>query len=117
MAQARTTVAGKAIATVAAAVAPATSETVATANHPNLYALINVGGTATTVTIVSPGAFHTLRTAMANVTTGAITSTSRLVRLDQRYADANGNVTVTFSQVTGVTWQLLDLNPERLKEP
>jgi hypothetical protein len=34
-----------------------------------------------------------------------------MFQLDTRDADANGNATVTFSQVTGVTWELVELNP------
>ena len=69
----------------------------------NRFLLITVGGTATTVTIDSikacdQGFDH-------NLSTGSISNvTKALGPLDPaRFADANGNVAITYSQVTGVT--------------
>jgi hypothetical protein len=94
--------------TPGAAVAPATSEVI-TAPGWNVIADITIGGTATTVTIVRPG-----NMAAGDAVTdfvvgaGALTSTRRLVRIGSEYADpVTGAVTITFSQVTAVTWQIL----------
>jgi hypothetical protein len=108
MAQVLIPIPSAAAVTPGAAVAPATSEVI-TAPGWNVIAEIIVGGTATTVTVVRPG-----NMAAGDAVTdyvvggGALTSTSRFVRLGSEYADlVTGAVTVTFSQVTAVTWRIL----------
>lgn len=75
----------------------------------NRFVHVKVGATATTVTIdsVQPcdqGADH-------NLTSGSITSTDRMIGpLDpRRFADANGDVNISYSQVTGVTIALIEV--------
>ena len=96
---------GAAPITLLAAAAPTTSETITNPDH-DTWLEINVGGTATTVTVVRPGT-HEAGDAAADLTIGPLTSTNRLVRIGEEYTDtATGTATVTFSQVTAVTARL-----------
>jgi hypothetical protein len=111
MAQVRNRVNGHAAATPGAAVAPTATELVAIGPYP-LLAMVTIVGTATTITVNSPGAFQTLRAARAARVIGTgLTNTRRWFILDPLDADAAGNATVVFSQVVAVTWELLELNP------
>jgi hypothetical protein len=110
MAQAITSIPTAAAVTPATAVAPATTEVVADPSWGTIAEFI-VGGTATTITIVRPGTFGSGDAVSDYVVGGgALTSTSRFVRLGAEYADAaatpTGAVTITFSQVTAVTWRI-----------
>ncbi len=88
--------------------APTTTETVDTTGG-DVGLLVTVGATATTVGIVVPGNDE-YGTARPDVTSGALTSVTRLLRIPRSAADpATGLVTVTFSQVTGVTASVVKL--------
>ena len=110
MAQAVTSIPTAAAVTPTTAATPATTEIVTSPGWGTIAEFI-VGGTATTITITRPGTFA----GGDNVTDfivggGALTSTSRFVRIGAEYADAaatpTGSATITFSQVTAVTWRI-----------
>lgn len=82
--------------------APTVSETVDVSGG-TVFLLVVIGATATTITIpVGPkDAFGRTQT---SITSGALTSTTRVLRLTRDMADpTTGLVTVQFSQVTNVT--------------
>lgn len=86
--------------------APTTSDTIRPDGALILY--VKVGGTATTVTVVVPGNQPYSGTATSDLSTGSITSTERAFYIPASIADpTTGLVTVTYSQVTGVTAALL----------
>lgn len=86
---------------------PTTSDTVTPDEGLLLY--VKVGGTATTVTIVIPGNQEYTGTALPDLSTGSITSTERVFNLSNRTLidPATNLITVTYSQVTGVTSALI----------
>lgn len=81
---------------------PTTSETVDTSGG-DVFLLVVIGGTATTVTVtVSPN--DSFGRAQTSFTTGALTNTTRVIRLTKAMASTStGLVSVAFSQVTAVT--------------
>jgi hypothetical protein len=82
--------------------APTTSDTISWESGLLLY--VKVGGTATTVTVVIPGNQPYSGTATSDLSTGSITSTERVFHIPRDAVDTTTNlVTVTYSQVTGVT--------------
>jgi len=86
--------------------APTTSDTVTPDSGLLLY--VKVGGTATTITVVVPGNQFYSGTATTDPTSGSVTSQDRQIYLPPQLADpATGLITVTYSQVTGVTAALL----------
>jgi len=82
--------------------APTTVETIL-APDDRTYLLVTVGATATTITIDGKG--NAINgTAVPDLVFSALTSTTRLIKIDRQYQDpADGNADVTFSQVTAVT--------------
>jgi hypothetical protein len=93
---------GRAPVTQPALAAPTTSEVIANASWGTILEF-EVGGTATTVTIVRPGNTAEGDAVADFVVLTAGTSTRRAVRIPENYKDpATGNVTVQFSQVTAV---------------
>jgi hypothetical protein len=91
-----------AVVTPTAFAAPTVSEAIASAG-PGVYLWVKVGATATTVTVVRPGN-NKLGDAVADYTTGALTSQERIIPITRDLKDtATGLVTVTFSQVASVT--------------
>lgn len=72
------------------------------------YALLDldIGATATTVTITRPGQLAAGDN-RATWSSGPLTSTRLLFLLTPEYVDGNGNVTIVFSQVTGVTGRIV----------
>lgn len=69
---------------------------------PGCFAVISVGATATTVTVVDP---RTLETGQAapDPSSGSKTSTELWIPLPSYLANANGKATITLSQATAVT--------------
>lgn len=85
-----------------AAAAPTTSETI-TSPDDNTFLYVVVGGTATTITIVTPGNDAIGEPNPDKVFT-SISNVTKLIKVDRNYRDpATGNCPITFSQVTGVT--------------
>jgi hypothetical protein len=80
--------------------APTTSQTITYAAGLELYAV--VGGTATTIGIVIPGN-AAYGVANADITSGSLTNAVWRCPIPRQARDTDGLVTVTFSQVTGVT--------------
>lgn len=96
---------GRATSTPTAAAAPTTSETIANPTKTRLRVV--VGGTATTITVVRPGN-NRAGDAVADYVIGPVTNTVRDIAITREYADpVTGLVTVNFSQVTGVTAELI----------
>lgn len=86
--------------------APTVSETIPDPG-PGVFLLVVVGGTATTITLVTPGNLPT-GVAVPDTVIGPITNQTILVRVDGNYRDpATGNAAVTFSQVTAVTASII----------
>jgi Ca2+/Na+ antiporter len=90
----------------AAALAVPTTTEVADVSGGTVFLIVVIGGTATTVT-TSIGPKDNYGRTQAVLTTGAVTSSTRVLRLTRDMGDANGQVTITFSQVTAVTAVLL----------
>lgn len=85
---------------------PTTSDTITPDSGLVLY--VKIGATATTVTMVVPGTQPYSGTAIADQSTGSVTSTERVFAITRDLIDsATGLVNVTYSQVTGVTAALL----------
>lgn len=82
---------------------PTTSDTITP--DTGLVLVVKIGGTATTVTVSVPGNQPYTGTPIADQTTGSVTSTEKWFYISPVLTDsAAGNlVTVTYSQVTGVT--------------
>lgn len=86
--------------------APTVSDTINP--EDGLILFVKVGATATTVTMVVPGNQPYTGTAIADSGTGSISNTERQFGITRDLIDpATGLVTVTYSQVTGVTVALL----------
>jgi hypothetical protein len=82
--------------------APTTSESFLTPDD-NSWLFVDVGVTATTITIVRPGN-DAVGVAVTDKVIGPLTSVKRFIKIDRRYKDpTTGNATVQFSQVTNVT--------------
>jgi hypothetical protein len=105
MALAALPLAGAAPITPAAFAAPTVSEAVARPG-PNKFLWVKVGGTATTITIVRPGT-HPGGDVVDDNVIGPLTSVERIIPIGAEYKGADGNATVQFSQVTGVTALLI----------
>jgi hypothetical protein len=96
------TLTGNAAITGLPAAAPTTSETIADVTQ-GTWLEVNVGGTATTITVLRPGNFSQ-GDAVSDWVIGPLTSTQRFLRIGPEFADpADGDADVTFSQVTAVT--------------
>lgn len=80
---------------------PTTSDTIQV--ESNLWLHVKVGGTATTITIVIPGNQNYSQVATTDLSSGAVTSADRIFQIPASIADSTNLVTVTYSQVTGVT--------------
>jgi hypothetical protein len=81
---------------------PTTSDTIQV--ESGLLLVVNIGATATTVTIVIPGNQPYSGVATTDLGTGSITSAVRYFAIPASIADPSTNlVTVTYSQVTNVT--------------
>jgi hypothetical protein len=80
--------------------APTTSQTIAYVAGQELWAI--VGGTATTIGIVIPGN-TAYGSANPDISSGAISNATWRCPIPRAARDDDGNVTITFSQVTGVT--------------
>lgn len=80
--------------------APTTTQTVAYASGMELWVV--VGGTATTIGITIPGTLPT-GGAYPDISSGAVTNATWRIPIPREARDSDGNVTITFSQVTGVT--------------
>lgn len=88
--------------------APTASETISDPTDRTLL-LVVVGATATTITIPVPGTDKVGRN-LSNLSTGALTNTTRLIRITRDMVDpATNAVTVNFSSVAGVTAALVRL--------
>lgn len=86
--------------------APTTSETILA---PDRYTLlcVTIGATATVVTLVRPGTDE-VGVAVTDVVSASLTSVSKWFKVDEQFIDpTTGNATVTFSQVTAVTAQVV----------
>ncbi len=81
--------------------APTVAETVNVSSGP-VWLLVVVGGTATTVTY-TPSNIDAFGRAVSTVSTGSVTNSTRALLIPVSAGDANGNVPVSFSQVTAVT--------------
>lgn len=80
---------------------PTTSETIVGPSDRTMLMVV-IGSTATTITITKPGTDDVGR-ANVNMVVGPLTSTTRIIKIGRQYKDpTTGNVTVGFSQVTGV---------------
>lgn len=101
-----TTISGAAPVTPVALAAPVASETIANAGNDVLL-YVEVGATATTITVVRPG-LNAAGDPVADFVIGPLTSTTRFIPIGAEYVDsATGLATVQFSQVTGVLSRLL----------
>jgi hypothetical protein len=69
---------------------------------PGCFAVIAVGATSTTITVVDPRTNES-GLAMPDTTFAGLTSVEKWIPLPSFLANANGKATVTCSQVTGVT--------------
>lgn len=69
---------------------------------PGCFAVIAVGATATTITVVDPRT-NEAGLAMPDPQVAGITSAEKWIPLPSYLANANGKATVQCSQVTGVT--------------
>lgn len=69
---------------------------------PGCFAVIAVGGTATTITVVDPRVTE-YGQAFPDPTSGSVTSAEKWIPLPGYLANANGKATVQCSQVTAVT--------------
>jgi hypothetical protein len=88
--------------------APSVSDTFQYA--PGLIYVAKIGGTTTTSTVVVPGTEPYSGGAKDDLTSGAVSNTEKWFRISERAADpATGLVTVTHSQVTGVTAALVQV--------
>jgi hypothetical protein len=86
--------------------APTTSDTIQYESGLLLY--VKVGGTATTVTVVIPGNQPYSGVATTDLIASSISNTERVFNIARDAVDAATNlVTVTYSQVTGVTAALI----------
>lgn len=86
--------------------APTVSDTITW--QPGLLLYVKVGVTATDVTVVVPGIEEYTGVATPDLAVTAITSTERVFAIPKLARDpATGLVTVTYSQVAGVTQALL----------
>lgn len=86
--------------------APTTSDTITYRDGLLLY--VKIGATATTVTVVVPGNEEYTGVATPDLSSGSVTSSERVFVIPRLAADpATGFVTVTYSQVTGVTSALI----------
>lgn len=105
MALVEVNVASAAPVTQGALAAPTTSETI-TAPTWNTLLELEVGATATTITIPRPGT-NAEGDTRAPLVIGPLTSTRRVIRIHSGYMDlATKNATVLFSQVVGVLTRL-----------
>jgi hypothetical protein len=87
---------------------PTTSDTITFDSGLILY--VKVGGTATTIGITIPGNQPYSGTATTDITTGSVTSQERVFYIARDAVDPATNlVTVTYSQVTGVTSALFKI--------
>lgn len=80
--------------------APTTSQTISYVAGQELWAV--VGGTATTIAIVVPGN-NRYGSANPDISSGALTNATWRCPIPREARDSDGLVTITFSQVTGVT--------------
>lgn len=88
--------------------APTTSDTITYQSGLILY--VKVGATATTVTVVVPGNQLYSGTAKTDLVATSISNTERAFYISREAVDeSTGLVTVTYSQVTGVTAALLKI--------
>jgi hypothetical protein len=94
---------------VIAPTAPTVSDTFA--YQPGLQLYVEVGGTATTVTVVVPGSEPFSGGPKDDLVFTSISNTKLLVNIPQVAADSTGVVTVTYSQVTAVLSRLLKRDP------
>jgi hypothetical protein len=86
--------------------APTVSDTIQYEEGLALY--VKIGGTATVVTLVIPGLQSVSGTAKTDLVTGSLSNAERVVEIPREAIDPDtGLVTVTFSNVTGVTVALL----------
>lgn len=86
--------------------APTVSDTINW--QPGLLLYVKVGATATTVTIVIPGTQEYSGADVDDLAATGITSTERVFAIPKLARDpATGLVTVTYSQISGVTHALL----------
>jgi hypothetical protein len=69
---------------------------------PGCFAVIAVGATATTITVIDPRTNES-GLAMPDTTFAGVTSVEKWIPLPNFLANANGKATITLSQVTGVT--------------
>jgi len=76
--------------------------------EPGLIYIARVGVTSTTITLVIPGVDDFTAIAEPDLAASAVTSADRLFIIDREARDtATGLVTVTYSQVAGVTAALI----------
>lgn len=86
--------------------APTTSETILAPDSRTLLC-VTIGGTATVVTLVRPGN-DVVGVAVTDVVSASLTSVTKWFKVDEQFIDpTTGNATVTFSQVTAVTAQVV----------
>jgi hypothetical protein len=105
MALVTTTISSRAPIVVTAKAAPTTSELITTPTWGTILEY-DIGGTATTITVVRPGVTGA-GDPITDLVIGPITSALGAVRVTPEYADpATGSATVLFSQVTAVTARL-----------
>lgn len=91
--------------TPTAAAAPTTSETIASPG-PGVWLRVSVGATATTVTVVRPGTWPS--GAAIPDDTYSLTDARRDIQIGSEFRDpATGLATVTFSQVSDVTAEIV----------
>lgn len=85
---------------------PTVSDTITP--EPGLLLYVKVGATATVITVVVPGNQYYSGTATTDLATASISNTERAFFLPRDIQDPTTNlITVTYSQVTGVTSALL----------
>lgn len=91
----------------AAKAIPLSSEVIPLAGARAVLLDIDVGVTATTITVPRPGTMPYGGDARPTLSSGALTSSRWMVLLTSEFADANGAVTVNFSQTTNVTGRVV----------
>lgn len=69
---------------------------------PGCFAIVNIGATATVVTVVDPRSLDT-GIAAPDVAIGSATSVEKWIPLPSYLAGSNGYATLSFSQVAAVT--------------